>query len=182
MPLDPLVSGPCSVCCRGWRWFLSGAVWPPCGPRRSASSASEQTDHDYIQAVASDMTTDHPSIVLEVFWSDEPHADLSPRRRRVDRGSREGHERPAHARRHRVRAQRQRARDRSGCLHHHRHYATPNARPRPAADHTTTAARSAKYPSICVAGGYARSSPLPRRSDPMLAYGSWRWWRGPARW
>jgi hypothetical protein len=74
-------------CCRGCRWFLSGAVWPPCGPRRSASNASERTDHDYIQAVASVMTTDHPSIVLETFWSDEPHADLSPRRRRVGPGS-----------------------------------------------------------------------------------------------
>src|SRR5664279_2424582 len=60
----------------------------PMGPApiREQHIRKDPCDHDYIQAVATDMTTDHPSIVLEMFWSDEPHADLSPRRRPVGRG------------------------------------------------------------------------------------------------
>src|SRR5664279_5247204 len=82
-------------------------------------------DHDYIQAVASDTTTDHPSIVLEVSWSDEPHADLrsssAASRSWVARGTRAS--RPCAAAPSPSSASK--ARDQSGCVHHHRHYAVP---------------------------------------------------------
>jgi hypothetical protein len=44
----------------------------PTWPGRCASTASERTERHYIQALASVVTTDHPSIVLEMLWSDEP--------------------------------------------------------------------------------------------------------------
>lgn len=81
-------------------------MWPPCGPSRSArsrrrgeltfyrrlgprgsfqptltSNASERADHDDSEVLAYVTTTDHPSIVLETFWSGAPgrRADLDPR-------------------------------------------------------------------------------------------------------
>ena len=127
-------------------------------------------DHDYIRAVASDTTTDHPSIVLEVSWSDEPHADLrsssAASRSWVARGTRAS--RPCATAPSPSSASK--ARDQSGCVHHHRHYAVPNARPRPAGGRPRyDAARSAKYPSIGAA-------PRPRTARSWdRAYGSfWR--------
>jgi len=38
-----LVSGASVVGCHGWRWSLSVAVWPPCGPRRVRSQRHRST-------------------------------------------------------------------------------------------------------------------------------------------
>jgi len=78
--LNPLVSKASVVGCRGWRWSLTVAAWPPRGPRYDLRPAVRVTtqhvrqirSHAPIQRFSYAIVDRRPSIVLETLLTMTP--------------------------------------------------------------------------------------------------------------